>query len=57
MIERLAPEQIDDPRQACLYTLSLNAEHRAMANRYLAAHPEVRELLVADKAGTEPGEA
>ncbi len=56
VIERLAPEQVDDPRQACLFTLSLNAEHRAMADRYLATHPELHELLERDRAGTEPGD-
>ncbi len=48
VIERLGPEQVEDPRQACLFALSLNAEHRAMADSYLAAHPEVRELLERD---------
>lgn len=56
VIECLRPEQVDDPRQACLFTLSLNAEHRAMADRYLTAHPEVRELLEKDRAVSEPGE-
>lgn len=48
VIERLALTEIDDPRQALLFTLSLNAEHRALAEQYLEAHPEVRELLEGD---------
>ncbi len=53
VMERLGPEPVDDPRQACLLALSLNADHRAMADRYLTAHPEVRELLERD--GLDPG--
>ncbi|HEX4953026.1 MAG TPA: hypothetical protein VF017_06495 [Thermoanaerobaculia bacterium] len=56
VIERLVPGEVDDPRQAVLFTLSLNAEHRALAERYLAAHPEVRELLEAEGADPDPGE-
>jgi hypothetical protein len=51
VIERLEPGEVDDPRQACLFTLSLNTEHRARAERYLAEHPDIRELLEGD--GTE----
>ena len=56
VVERLEPREVDDPHQACLFTLSLNAEHRAMAERYLAEHPEVRELLEDDRSGAEPDE-
>lgn len=52
VIERLQPLAVDDPHQACLFTLSLNAEHREMAERYLADHPEVRALL--DDGGAAP---
>lgn len=52
VIERLEPETVDDPHQACLFTLSLDAGHRAMAERYLADHPEVRALLDEDEPGT-----
>ena len=51
VIERLEPGEVNDPHQACLFTLSLNAEHRAMADGYLADHPEVWALLEGD--GTE----
>jgi hypothetical protein len=57
VIERLEPGEVDDPHQACLFTLSLNAEHRAMADRYLADHPEVRELLEEPQATAGPEES
>ena len=41
---------------ACLLAVTLGAEHRAGAELYLAAHPEVRELLVLESAEPEPGE-
>jgi len=45
VLERLAPNEVDDPHQACLFVLSLNPEHREMADRYLEAHPEVHQAL------------
>ena len=51
VIERLEAGEVDDPHHACLFTASLNAEHRAMADGYLADHPEVWALLEGD--GTE----
>lgn len=56
VIERLEPDRVDDPHQACLFTLSLHPEHRAMAERYLDDHPEVRELLEGDGPEAEPDE-
>ena len=56
VIERLEPQQVTDPHQACLFTLSLNPEHRAMADRYLADHPEVRELLEENGSAASPDE-
>lgn len=54
LVDRLEPEQAEDPRQACLFTVSLNPEHGAMAGRFLAAHPEVRELLEVGEVRSEP---
>lgn len=45
VIERLEPEAVSDPHQACLFTLSLNPEHRIMADLYLVEHPEVLRIL------------
>lgn len=35
VMERLGPEEVSDPHQACLLARSLNPEHRVMADRYL----------------------
>lgn len=45
--ERPAGDELEDPRQACLYLASLDAGHRAQAERYLEAHPEMRDLVSA----------
>ena len=45
VIERLDPDEVSDPHQACLFTLSLNPEHRIMADLYLVEHPEVRRMM------------
>jgi hypothetical protein len=48
VLERLEPAEVNDPLQACLFTLSLNPEHRRMADQYLDQNPEVREMLDAE---------
>jgi hypothetical protein len=45
VLERWDAGEIDDPRQARLYLLSLNPEHRALAERYFEDHPEERAVL------------
>jgi hypothetical protein len=42
---------VDDPRQACLYLASLSPDHRGMAERYLNAHPEMREAVERELGG------
>src|SRR4029079_4009439 len=44
-LERWGAPDISDPRQAILYLASLDVSHRAQAERYLEAHPELRALL------------
>lgn len=46
VLERWDDPRVVDPRQACLYMLSLNPRHRAMAAEYLHANPHVREVVV-----------
>lgn len=45
VLERWDDPSVVDPRQACLYMISLNPQHRAMAAEYLSAHPHVRDML------------
>ncbi|HLE83909.1 MAG TPA: hypothetical protein VJG13_06195 [Thermoanaerobaculia bacterium] len=45
VLERWDDPIVVDPRQACLYLLSLNPTHRAMAAEYLHAHPHVRAYV------------
>ena len=45
VLERWNLQEIDDPRQARLYLMSLNPEHRALAERYFEANPEARGVL------------
>ena len=52
VLERWDDPIVVDPRQACLYMLSLNPTHHAMAAEYLHAHPDVRDL-VEDELGAE----
>jgi hypothetical protein len=42
VLEKLDEDEVTDPRQALLYLASLHAEHRAMAERFLDEHPELR---------------
>jgi hypothetical protein len=37
--------EVDDPEQAKLYLISLNPEHRTLAEAYLEEHPEVKTAL------------
>lgn len=48
VLERLAPKEVTDPHQACLFVLSLNPEHKRLAELYLDQNPEVRALLDAE---------
>lgn len=45
VIERWDDPSVVDPRQACLYLISLNPHHRAMAAEYLQANPQVRGVV------------
>lgn len=57
VLERLADDEVDDPHQAVLFRLSLNPNHRAAAEAFLADHPEVRELVddaMGDGEATDP---
>jgi hypothetical protein len=51
VLERWDDPLVVDPRQACLYLLSLNPTHRAMAAEYLHAHPHARELVEGELGG------
>jgi len=45
VLERLPEDEVTDAHQAVLFSLSLNPFHRASADAFLAAHPEVHELV------------
>ena len=45
VLERWDDPCVVDPQQACLYLISLNPKHRAMAAEYLDAHPHLRAML------------
>ena len=45
VLERWDDPTVVDPRQACLYMISLNPRHRAMAAEYLHANPQVRDVV------------
>lgn len=47
VLERWGLEEIEDPRQARLYLMSLNPEHRELAGRYFEEHPEAGGVLEA----------
>lgn len=51
VLERWEVEEVDDPQQVRLYLLSLNPGHRALAERYLEAHPEERAAIEAEVEG------
>src|SRR5690349_17715768 len=48
VLERWNVREIDDPRQARLYLMSLNPEHRALAERWLEENPEAKASLEAE---------
>ena len=50
VLERWNVQEIDDPRQARLYLMSLNPEHRALAEQWLEENPEAREAIEAEAA-------
>lgn len=51
VLERLDEGEIDDPYQASMYRLSLHPAHRAAADAYLDAHPELRAVIERDPGG------
>jgi hypothetical protein len=55
VLERWEVQEVDDPQQARLYLLSLNPEHRALAERYLEHHPEERAAIEAEVVGEGDG--
>jgi hypothetical protein len=53
VLERLDEGEIDDPYQASMYRLSLHPAHRAAADAYLDAHPELRAVVEGEADGEE----
>lgn len=45
VLERWDLQEIEDLHQARLYLMSLNPEHRALAERWLEEHPEERAAI------------
>jgi hypothetical protein len=45
VIERLAAPEVTDPYQALLYLASLDPDHRAQAELWLAEHPELQATV------------
>jgi len=45
VLERWDVQEIDDSRQVRLYLMSLNPEHRALAERWLDENPDARAAL------------
>ncbi len=45
VLERWDDTRVVDPRQACLYMISLNPRHRALAAEYLDANPHMRHAV------------
>ena len=45
VLERWNVQEIEDLHQARLYLLSLNPEHRTLAERWLDEHPEERAAI------------
>ncbi|HEX9945307.1 MAG TPA: hypothetical protein VGG03_25130 [Thermoanaerobaculia bacterium] len=48
VLERWGLAEIEDFHQARLYMMSLNPEHRALAERWLDEHPEERAAIEAE---------
>ena len=53
VLERLDEDEIDDPYQASMYRLSLHPAHRAAADAYFDAHPELRAVVEDEGDGEE----
>lgn len=51
VLQRWGHHEVADPYQACLYLLSTDPGHRAMAVGYLVDNPEMRELITAELTG------
>jgi hypothetical protein len=51
VLRRWSYPGVVNPYQACLYLLSGELQHRAMVERYLAAHPEDLALVAAELTG------
>jgi hypothetical protein len=45
VLERWNLQEIEDPRQARLYLMSLNPDHRKLAESWLEANPEERAAI------------
>jgi len=45
VLERWNLQEIEEPRQARLYLMSLNPDHRALAERWLDENPEERAAI------------
>lgn len=51
VLERLEEEDVTDAHQAVLYRISLNPQHQAAAEDFLARHPEMREVVERELGG------
>jgi hypothetical protein len=51
VLERWNLQEIEDPRQARLYLMSLNPDHRKLAERWLEENPEER-AAIEEEAGS-----
>ena len=51
VLERWSFQEIEDLHQARLYLMSLNPEHRTLAERWLEEHPEERAAIEEEAAG------
>ena len=51
VLERWNLDEIEDPLQARLYLMSLNPEHRALAERWLEEHQEERAAIEGEADG------
>ncbi|MEM7481992.1 MAG: hypothetical protein AAF481_12525 [Acidobacteriota bacterium] len=45
VLEKLDPQEVDDPYLAVLLAISLRPDHRALADEYLTEHPEFADLF------------
>lgn len=57
VLERLDEGDVVDPYQASMYRVSLDPAHRAAADSFLAAHPELRAIVESELGGQTLPEA